>query len=242
MTTTNEASETLASTVFIKEHTVQSIAINAYDLLVGNRKRILETELSDDYELLHTDQEFYTGREIPEIFENLDLHILVLKNEMVVIGHSSPKDINDYNERMGQEYALHDAISKAQGLIAVQYKEAKAAQPLQDNVVSILNEFTSTFEFLFSKKFYQIFPLNLGRALQYILGAEEVNHVLKDTVLTLGYIPSNDYMFYGYHQEVEHANFDELSVRNFANIKAIVALSDARVMIAKTTQLKQLEA
>ena len=44
MTTTNEASETLASTVFIKEHTVQSIAINAFDKLNGNRDRVLTTQ------------------------------------------------------------------------------------------------------------------------------------------------------------------------------------------------------
>lgn len=241
MSTTNEASETLASTVFIKEHTVQSIAINAFDLLNGNRERVLTTQLGAD-ELLHADQGFYEERTIPEVFENLDLHILVLKNEMVVIGHSSPKDINDYNERMGQERALHDAIAKAQGLIAVQYKEAKAEQPIQDNLATILNDFTATPDFLFAKKAYQVFPLNVGHALQFILGTSEVNHVLKDTVLALGYMPSNGYMFYGYHQEIEHENFNELAVRNFAIIKAIVALSDARVMIGKTVQMKQLEA
>ena len=161
---------------------------------------------------------------------------------MVVIGHSSPKDINDYNERMGQERALHDAISKAQGLIAVQYKEAKAEQPIQDNLTTILDDFTAASDFLFAKKAYQVFPLNIGHALQFILGISEVNHVLKDTVLALGYMPSNGYMFYGYHQEIEHENFNELAVRNFAIIKAIVALSDARVMIGKTVQMKQLEA
>lgn len=55
-------------------------------------------------------------------------------------------------------------------------------------------------------------------------------------------MPNNGYMFYGYHQEIEHENFNELAVRNFAIIKAIVALSDARVMIGKTVQMKQLEA
>ena len=143
MTDTNEASETLASTVFIKEHTVQSIAINAFDLLNGNRERVLNTEVDGSDKLHHTDQGFYEERPIPEVFENLDLHILVLKNEMVVIGHSSPKDINDYNERMGQEYALHDAIAKAQGLIAAQYKEAKAEHSTQDDLANILNDFTA---------------------------------------------------------------------------------------------------
>lgn len=59
MTATNEASETLASTVFIKEHTVQSIAINAFDLLNGNRERVLKTEVDGSDELHHTDQGFY---------------------------------------------------------------------------------------------------------------------------------------------------------------------------------------
>lgn len=242
MTATNEASETLASTVFIKEHTVQSIAINAFDLLNGNRERVLKTEVDGSDELHHTDQGFYEERPIPEVFENLDLHILVLKNEMVVIGHSSPKDINDYNEHMGQERALHDAITKAQGLIAVQYKEAKAEHPTQDDLANVLNDFTATPEFLFAKKAYQIFTLNLGHALQFILGTSEVNHVLKDTVLALGYMSNNGYMFYGYHQEIEHENFNELAVRNFVSMKAIMSLSDARVMIAKSAQMKQLEA
>ena len=187
MTDTNEASETLASTVFIKEHTVQSIAINAFDLLNGNRERVLKTEDDGSDVLLRVDKDFYATREIPEIFENLDLHILVLKNEMVVIGHSSPKDINDYNEHMGQERALHDAITKAQGLIAAQYKEAKAEHSTQDDLANILNDFTATPEFLFAKKPYQIFTLNLGHALQFILGTSEVNHVLKDTLYD--YVP-----------------------------------------------------
>jgi hypothetical protein len=53
---------------------------------------------------------------------------------------------------------------------------------------------------------------------------------------------NNGYMFYGYHQEIEHENFNELAVRNFASMKAIMSLSDARVMIAKSAQMKQLEA
>lgn len=242
MTATNEASETLASTVFIKEHTVQSIAINAFDLLNGNRERVLKTEDDGSDELLRVDKDFYATREIPEIFENLDLHILVLKNEMVVIGHSTPKDINDYNSRMGQERALHDAISKAQGLIAVQYKEAKAETPFELDPASILNDFTVTTEFLFAARPYQYLPINLGHALHHILGVTEVNHVLKDTVLVLCQIPSNNYMFYSYHQAIEHENFNELAVRNFASMKAIMSLSDARVMIAKSAQMKQLEA
>lgn len=242
LTSTNEAPETLTSTVFIKEHTVQSIAINAHDLLAGNRTRVLNTELDNGDELLHVDRSFYGERAIPEIFENLDLHILVLKNEMVVIGHSSPKDVADYNERMGKERALHDAIAKAQGLIAVQYKEAKAEQSFQDNIAEIMHEFIATPEFVFSDKAYRMYPVNLGHALQYILGTSEVNHVLKDTALTLGHMPNNDYMFYGYHQAIEHEDFSEIDVRNFAGLKAIVALSDARVMMAKTKQMKQLEA
>ena len=243
MTATNEAKETLASTVFIKEHTVQSIAINAYDLVTANKDNILSIQEDDDTPcILLRDKARYKNKIIPEAFKTLNFHILILKNEMVVVGHSDLARIEEYDLELGKRYALENAIDIAYSFIAGQVKEDRSDTPLLPQANQIVNELMPTATPSMDDPCFEIYPMNLGHALGYLFGINEINHTLRDVALTLLVLKSNNYTTYGYHQAPTHEDFDEGQYRKLASVDALVRIKNIRLMIAKTNQMKKLEA
>ncbi len=244
MSTTNEAKETLASTVFIKEHTVQSYAINAYTLLTNNVGYI--RALDPDQEMSAVQRGDYQRCKgeltIPESFKTMDLHILVLKNEMVVIGFSDLARVEDYDAELGKQYALENAIDRAYAVMAVDLKEERALNKLDDKIETIANELVPTGVLLMGESIFSVYPLNLGHVLGYMYGVDNINHVLKDVAVSLLTITSNGFNSFGYHQAASHDTFNESACRTMAGVEAVVSVKNARLMIAKSTQMKQLEA
>jgi hypothetical protein len=73
-------------------------------------------------------------------------------------------------------------------------------------------------------------------------GVDNINHVLKDVAVSLLTITSNGFNSFGYHQAASHDTFNESACRTMAGVEAVVSVKNARLMIAKSTQMKQLEA
>lgn len=180
MSTTNEAPETLASTVFIKENTIQSIAINAYDLLMGNCDYI--RSFDPDQEMTGVQRGDYARCKgdltIPVSFKTMDLHILVLKNEMVVIGFSDLARVEEYDAELGKVHALGNVIDRAYAIIAADIKESRAETKLVDKIATLANEIVPSGVLLMGEPILGVYPMNLGAALGYMLGKENVHAVL----------------------------------------------------------------
>ena len=244
MATTNEASETLASTVFLNEHTLQSFTINAYDLLKGNVEYIRSFDSEQEMTgVQRGDYSRYKGdMVIPESFKTMDLHILVLKNEMVVIGFSDLARVEEYDSALGKDHALVNAIDRAYAVIAADVKESRAESPLVDKIATLANELIPSAVLLMGDPIIGVYPMNLGHALGYLFGVENINHTLKDVTVSLAVIQSNGFNSFGYHQASNHETFDEASCRTMAGVEAVMHLKNARLTIAKTAQMKQLEA
>lgn len=243
MTDTLDTTETLASTTFIEENVIQQISINAFDLLNAHVARVLATDTTKELTTIERgDLQNAKSIKVPESLKTLNFKIFVLKNEMVAVGYSDLARVEEYDEQMGQWYALENAIDVSRGFMAGVIKEDRADKPLKDVAENIAKELCPTSILTMNEPCYRIFPMNLGHVLGSIMGVENINHALKDVAITLVVMESNGFSSFGYHQAPNHDAYDENTYRTMASMDAIMRIKNIRLMIEKNKQMKENEA
>lgn len=200
---TQQATEVSFEEKFIQDHCCGSYAVNAYELFQNYGQYCYQ--LMNDAtacEGLRKDGEQFVQLGVPDTFKYLDLHILVLKNEYVVIGISSPARNEEYTREFGMRRALRNAVEEGYGFIGFKIKEDRAEVKTVDNIVERRCHpyISETHSSIFSNHQYLVANLNI--ALGTIFGFENIQSVLNNVDLCVMWLP-NGFKSVGHCQELQ---------------------------------------